>query len=172
MTDEELGEHVKEVFAHFGAALYHTQVLEHGIVNALVVVDLIPARKDQVGSRQEWARILDGFMDQHFSKPMGRMMEALRMVATIPDDLETMLTEALQRRNWLAHHFFRERADAFLSVRGRDQMISELRNATSMFVSTDQCLEELTRPLRVAAGLTDEMIEQALQESRVRSRDS
>jgi hypothetical protein len=34
-------EHHKEVYAHFGLAVFTAQVLEHGIVNALVLCDLI-----------------------------------------------------------------------------------------------------------------------------------
>jgi hypothetical protein len=36
-------EHVKTVYAHFGLAVYLAQVLEHGLVNALVFVDLLPS---------------------------------------------------------------------------------------------------------------------------------
>jgi len=38
----EDGEHIKEVYAHFGLAIYLAQVLEHGIVNALVCADFVP----------------------------------------------------------------------------------------------------------------------------------
>ena len=51
MTDDPESEHIKEVYARFGLALYYAQVLEHAIVNALVVVDLIPARRHLARSK-------------------------------------------------------------------------------------------------------------------------
>lgn len=172
MTDDPLGEHVKEVFAHFGAALYHAQVLEHGIVNALVLVDLIPSERHKAKTPLEWESIVDGFMEQQFAKPMGRMMTALRQVADVPDDLEALLVRALQMRNRLAHHFFRECADAFMSESGRDQMIADLEQCTVLFEAADQRLDSIVAPMRIAAGVTNERIAAALEESRRRARDS
>ena len=40
--EDESGDHYKTVYAHFGAAMYFAQCLEHGLVNALVYLDLIP----------------------------------------------------------------------------------------------------------------------------------
>lgn len=47
-------DHVKEVYARFGLAVYFAQVLEHGLVNALVILDLIPARCHLARSRDQW----------------------------------------------------------------------------------------------------------------------
>ena len=35
MSDDDLSNHIKEVYARFGVAFYYAQVLEHGLVNAL-----------------------------------------------------------------------------------------------------------------------------------------
>lgn len=53
------GEHIKEVYAYFGLAIYLAQVLEHGIVNALVCADLVPRRAGQVTSNEQWASEFD-----------------------------------------------------------------------------------------------------------------
>jgi hypothetical protein len=49
-----VGAHVKEVYARFGLAVYWAQVLERGVVNALVIVDLIPSRRHLARSAEEW----------------------------------------------------------------------------------------------------------------------
>lgn len=41
-------EHVKEVYARFGLAVYFAQVLEHGLVNALVILFLLPRKLQQI----------------------------------------------------------------------------------------------------------------------------
>lgn len=159
MSENHGNELVKEVYARFGLAIYFAQVLEHGLVNALVVLDLIPARRHLVRSADEWGENVDSFMDRHFETTMGRMMRSLRDVAEVPSDLETLLRDALKKRNWLAHDFFRERAVEFMSRAGQDQMIQEIDDCLSRFQEADRQLEEVVKPLREKAGLTDEVLE-------------
>jgi hypothetical protein len=54
VCEHDEDEHVKEVYARFESAVYYAQVLEHGLVNALVILDLIPNRRHLVRSRDEW----------------------------------------------------------------------------------------------------------------------
>lgn len=170
MTIDDTGEHVKEVYARFGAAVYFANVLEHGIVNALMVLDLIPTRRHTVRSAAEWAALVDGFMDSHFETTMGKMLRSLRSVTTVPDALDQQLRDALRRRNWLAHAFFRERAEEFLSPQGRDQMIDEVDDCRSAFQVADRALEEIVAPLRRSAGITDEVLATALADMMARAK--
>jgi hypothetical protein len=94
MSDHDHGEHVKEVYARFGVAVYCAQVLEHGLVNALVILDLIPSRRNLARSRDEWGAEVDTFMDRHFEETMGRMMKNLRDVTPVDTELENLLRDA------------------------------------------------------------------------------
>ena len=58
-------EHIREVYAHFGLAVYQAQVLEHGLVNAMVILKF-PER-----NRITRADI-DDFMDHEFQKDSGK----------------------------------------------------------------------------------------------------
>lgn len=163
ITEHDEGQHVKEVYARFGLALYHAQVLEHGLVNSLVFLDLVPSRGHRAHSRNDWGIAVDAFMDRHFETTMGRMMKALRDVAAVSADVETVLADALRRRNWLAHDFFRERATEFMSIPGREQMLHEVDECRACFEAADERLDEIVRPLRIQAGITDELIAQEYQ---------
>lgn len=55
MGSDLLSEQVKEIYANFGLAVYQAQCLEHGLVNALVLLDLIPNRRKLTKSAEEWA---------------------------------------------------------------------------------------------------------------------
>jgi len=56
---------VRETYAHFGLAVYWGQVLEHGIVNAMVVLQLPP--------RSTFTRDdVDAFMDKEFKNTLGK----------------------------------------------------------------------------------------------------
>lgn len=154
----------KEVYARFGLAMYQAQVLEHGLVNAMLLLDLVPNRLHLMQHRAEWNREVDAFMDQHFETTMGRMLNSLRKLTDIDPTLEDLLTDALRRRNWLAHDFFRERAVEFLSTNGRHQMIEEVDEAYNLLERADDALEATLVPLRKKIGVTDEMVGKILDE--------
>jgi hypothetical protein len=147
-------EQLKEVYARFGLALYCAQVLEHGIVNSLVVVDLILSRRHLARSKAEWEASVDAFMGLHFDHTMGKLMYDLRSVSKIPTDLDDLFKRALRKRNWLTHKFFRERATEFLTATGRDQMLTEVDECRDLFKAADEALEHVVKPLRSAAGIT------------------
>lgn len=157
-------EHVKSVYAHFGLAVYLAQVLEHGLANALVFLDLLPNRADNPVPRKQWEAEFDSFLERNFETTLGKMIRSLKAVTPIPSDLEAVLTDALTKRNFLAHHFFRERSDAFVSHEGRERMIEELQNAQALFDGADTKLSEATKSAREKYGFTDERAEQFLKQ--------
>jgi hypothetical protein len=158
MREHDENEHVKEVYARFGLAVYFAQVLEHGLVNAVTILDVIPNRRHLARSPDEWAAEVDAFMDRHFQATMGRLMRSLRSVTQVDADLDQLLKEALMKRNWLAHDFFRERATEFMSATGREQMLREVDECRDLFQSAAKRLEATVEPLRKKAGITDERL--------------
>ena len=62
-------EHVREVYAHFGLALYTAQVLEHAFVNAIVVGRL--PQSARVTSSE-----IDDFMAEQFDAMLGKPKRA------------------------------------------------------------------------------------------------
>lgn len=151
-------EHVKEVYAHFGLAVYLAQVLEFAIGHSIIYLELIPQKLKQKCTREQWINDYDLFMHQHFKKTLGKMMKSLQFVTTIPEGLETLLSEALSKRNWLAHGYFRERAVDFNNEEGRNRMIQELQVAQLLFEHADNALELVFRPVREKYGITDEWL--------------
>lgn len=159
MIADPADEHVKTVYAHYGLALYLAQCLEHGIANALVYVDLIPRKARAVRTREEWTAEFDLFMGRSFEQTLGRLIRDLRESTTVPSELEDKLTFALRQRNWLAHYFFRERAEEFMSARGRDSMICELEEGQQLFQAADDLLGQTIKPIREKHGFTDDRLE-------------
>lgn len=158
MSNYSKDEHVKTVYAHFGLAQYLAQVLEHGLANTLVYAELLPRRAGEPVPRKQWEEEFDGFMNQQFEKTLGRLIRGLRAITSVPTDLEDLLNNALKTRNFLAHHFFRERAESFMSRKGREEMIEELDQAQTLFSLADEKLAEVADPLREKYGLTDERL--------------
>ena len=157
-------EHVKDVYAHFGLAMYLAQVLEHGIVNALVYTDLIPRRAKDIESSEQWVREFDDFMNGQFEHTLGKLIKVLTKHVPAPRSLEGDLRKALKKRNFLAHGFFREYSEAFMSFDGRNKMLMELEGAQSTFSEVDEKLEAVIRPYRIKVGFTDEHLQKEYEE--------
>lgn len=147
----------KDVCAHFGLTIYYAQVLEHGIVNAMVVCKL------SQGSSFTGSDV-DPFMDNQFQKTLGTLIKNLRKLMPISQELENSLSTALNKRNWLVHKYFRERVPDNLTYEGRQKMISELEEAKDFFIKVDKMLDEEMSPFVKKCGLTDEMIQVAYNE--------
>jgi hypothetical protein len=155
-------EHIKEVNARFGLAVYFSQVLEHGIVNALLIVDLIPSRRHLAPSKDQWAAEVDAFTGHHFEDTIGRLINSLRSVTRLGAGLESILRNALDKRNWLVHEYFRERAEEFISDIGRQLMLKEIDECRELFQLADASLDAIVGPLRTTQGITDEWIEREM----------
>lgn len=141
-------EDTKETYAHFGLAIYWCQILEHGIVNAMVILRL--PRRDRIVRTE-----IDAFYDQQFKKTLGGLINGLRAETALPNDLEDLLTRALTMRNWLCHHYFRERAIQIMTPAGRLGMIEELEAAWALLKSADDSLTAAVQPIAERYGFTE-----------------
>jgi len=145
-------DHIREVYAYFGLAIYFGQVLEHGIVSAMVILRM--PRRDKI---TKWD--IDAFMDRQFENTLGKLVKNLQSEIRLPIELEGMLRQALKTRNWLCHNYFRERAIELASEGGRDQMLAELIEARELLDKADKTLAGLVQPLADRYGLTKEACE-------------
>lgn len=155
--DEENSQ-VKDVYAHFGLAMYLAQCLEHGIVNALLVAKLLPneliqARTAGSISLPDFEQRFDVFMDEHFKMTMGGLISRLRTATALSPTFEAECLKAKDMRNFLAHHFFRERSEEFISKVGRTGMLAELEEAQRLFERVDENLTAAARRLAPTAGV-------------------
>jgi hypothetical protein len=138
--------HVREVYAKFGLAMYRGQVLEHEIVNLIV-----------------WSGVNTGTYTNHqefdtaniemFRKTMGELKRVLMTRRIDLNQLEDELVKTVRLRNFLAHSYFRERAAAFMSENGRDEMISELDRAVEFFEQVDTQLTSFTNKILESFGV-------------------
>jgi len=144
--------HVREVYARFGLAMYQGQVLEHEIVNLLSWTGI---NAGEIANREQ----ADASSAILFAKTMGALRAALMTRRIDLGQLDGELTRAVRLRNFLAHHYFRERAAAFMTREGRDGMIGELDQAITFFREVDERLTPFTLRIIEAFGLTGKLHE-------------
>ena len=133
-SQEPDGDLVRETYAYFGLAMYHAQVLEHGIVNAMVPVATLNGPNP---SREE----LDRNFERFFSLTFGTLVRLLQQLVQLDDTTKDLLRQATAKRNYLAHNFFREHSLSFRTKAGCLKMIKDLENCHQLFEKTDKSLE-------------------------------
>ncbi|RBH35886.1 hypothetical protein C3F00_045175, partial [Pseudomonas sp. MWU13-2860] len=106
----------KEVYAFFGLAIYNANLLEASLINLAVVLNL---DRVKVITRD----VFEATFGEMEAKTLGQLLKATRKLVSLPVELEPVLDEALSKRNFLAHSFFRVNAEEFTHEPGKRDMI-------------------------------------------------
>lgn len=168
--DYDEGEHVKEAFAYFGLAAYSASVVETGLAHALLHIEFLTEVQTQFlkngkagFNRAKYEADFDAFLEKQFSKTMGTLTKRIETVAGFDDALKRRITEAVARRNFLTHHYWREMAEPFATRIGRSKMISELQADSDCFEKLDEDIQAALKPTRQKLGIKDEWLEAHVQ---------
>ncbi|MEV7755804.1 hypothetical protein [Streptomyces griseofuscus] len=143
----------KTVYALFGLAIYKANVLEHTLVNTLAMARIITAEEQgERLIRDPWAQ---GFKDM-----MGKLIRRAEPYVSAYPEVVDELTNSLNRRNFLVHHFWRERIQEMITESSRAKMCADLKADCGLFTQTDERLtERVFDPLARKRGITPERIE-------------
>jgi hypothetical protein len=159
MIDEPTDDEAKELYAHFGQAFYCSSVLEHGIANAILILELLE-RRGGVKTRTEWEALVDKHFEDSFAKTLGKLKSQIArhherspVIASVIIDLERCVDEW----NFLAHHFWRQCATHWYTKEGRASMVQRLEEARELFSETDSKLEAAIQPFADRYGLTPDI---------------
>ena len=141
-----------EVFARYGVAMYHAQCVEKSLailVSAVFNKEFLPSDLDR----------RDEILDEVFSKTIGKLLTRMRKQVSVPPNLENTLHGARQKRNWLAHEYFWERAGELQTRRGRDKLIHELTEVSGFFSKVDARLVSIYERWGKKACISQETID-------------
>lgn len=155
----DTSEHCKEVYAHFGLAMYRAQCVEQSIAGLITFFHFFPENLSKVTSQEEWEKSYDNFDGAISAKTMGQLVRFLADLGAVDSAIETNLRIALTKRNWLAHRFFVDHASNFVSEAGRGRMIVELQGCWELFNEIEDVLNPITYSLCENYGLTKERLE-------------
>lgn len=154
----DASEQCKEVYAHFGLAMYRAQCVEQSIIQLLIFFYFFPEHAPSFNSKEQWETNFDAFTGDLSSKTMGQLIKKLRDIQAIDDEADSKLRSALKKRNWLAHSFFVDHALTFLSEEGRLKMVQELETCTAYFNEIEEILNPIAYSLGEKYGLTQEKL--------------
>lgn len=150
-------EHIKEVYAHYGLTMYQAQCVERALC-ILLASGKAPILKSI--TKYDYDNILNTL----FKHTLGGLIKEMRKDMEIVDDFEKNIEKALEKRNWLAHNYFWERAGHFMTFEGRNFMLKELQEITSFFEVLDDYLTKINVEWVKKNGITTEFLEKQMEE--------
>lgn len=145
----------REVMARFGLALYYGQCVERQI--ALMLATMYNETLSYSEPESE-----DEVFDREFIKTLGKLVNDLGGIVSLPGALEGRLVHAVKKRNWLAHHYFWERIAQASSHNGREEMISELQEVADFFADLDDELSQVYQTWLDNLGITEDKVKAAM----------
>jgi hypothetical protein len=116
---DQLDPQVRDVYAEYGCAMGEAQLLERYLVYVIIAAYEKPTQS------QMTAEEYDEMLAELSTRTLGKLIERLTRFE-LPPTFAARLAEAQRLRNWLAHHYFQDRAEAFQTEAGRAEMIREL----------------------------------------------
>ncbi len=130
----------RDVFAHYGTAVFTANVLEHELI---VFLTLLQNKAERYPTQQSW--------DHHYLEntklTMGQLAQRVGQYLNLGNELKVELGEAVKMRNDLAHYYFRERAVHLVTFASREFMIEEMKSAVVAFNRVDALLVAERRKL-------------------------
>jgi hypothetical protein len=152
MDDQPDDDLIRELYARFGLAYYQSECLHRGLCVILALSEL-PSR-DLVTRLMVEERLAKAF-----TLTLGDV--AAKVEAVLPAELIGELQKAVTTRNFLAHHFWFERAHLMFNVVNVRELIAELDDYSELFDRLDTRVDECSKPKRQEFGLTDELLQQS-----------
>lgn len=156
-----------DLYAQFGIAAEKAQTLELEAGNFVLTYLGLFFKPGQITEEQR--EFLSSIVDEMNHKTLGRLLKSIKGLATFDQSFLSAVERALERRNYLAHHFFRSHNFAIYSEEGRRGMIEDLRNiqeelslAHAMLSAAAGALQGHTELPRV----TEEQIQKLVAEGR------
>ena len=97
------------------------------MVNLLLSAELVSAA-GTISKHQEWEALVDHILDSSFELTLGNIIRRLEEKITLDQHSVETIHSAKQRRDFLAHRFFREHAEDFVTSSGRLRMLDAIED--------------------------------------------
>ncbi len=148
----------QDVFLSVGVCLFLAQNLEHNIVAIVLFMDFIPKGLKDENVKARWEESVEEYEKQVWQLTLGRLIGRLRTVNPPEDEIFERLEKCRERRNWLAHHFFRDRIAKLFSVEGRQETLQIIEVDKKLFEETNKILTERVLSLLEKTGYKKEVV--------------
>lgn len=148
-------EEIKEVFAYYGRAMYHSQCLEMSIVCADLLLNVVPNQFETTPSPEEWGNLVRARSNKLLDSTLGNIIKDVTKTAKIDEEIRDKLKKALDARNYLAHNFFREKSDGFKTSASCKEMRTDINNLLIVISEASEAIERQLQCIRAELGMPE-----------------
>jgi hypothetical protein len=146
---ENEDELLRELYARFGLAYYESEVLHRNLCNIYALGTFIEPESITRPRMEEK-------LSYAFSLTLGRVINETKFL--FPTEIKEKLDLALNKRNYLAHHFWFDKNYLMFSQKGIVQLQEELLGYVNFFDDLDKLILTFFQPIREKFGISDEII--------------
>lgn len=130
------------VYAEFGIASEKAQVLEVEAGNVVLLFMAIGVDPNSITDEERASFHI--LLDDVNRKTLGNLLKRIKSLVSFEDSLIETIDSALERRNYLAHKFFRNHNFAIFSPDGKRAMVEDLRDASAKIDAGWHCLSAIS----------------------------
>ena len=143
----------KEMFANHGLTALAVQALEKTLFLLLAAVECLEAGRVEKNDLYE-------VFGRNDRKSLGRLINALRTKVAFPQDLESDLTRALEKRNYVMHDFFLNRFDILRLAGSPERMSEELRPIRDLIDNVQNRVDAILGIIQKQFGVSSAKLDQ------------
>lgn len=140
-----------------GMASFQAQALEYALVSLQAATAL---------NKKEITHVkLQELMDARYKYTLGRLIKKTLDTLEIPEELQSRLEEALLKRNWVTHHFFREYGSTGFNSVLQNKAANILNEIWPFFEKVSESIQYLTLKRIQESGKTEEEINAGIEQA-------
>lgn len=139
----------KEMFALFGHCVFNFQLLEHQLMNMILVYY---KSQNIVLEEIEINKLFKNYSD----KTMGNLIEKIIKIYSLEESIINELWQIHKKRNFFVHHYFKNRNIKRVSENGEIEIINEINEVDNIVIDMDKYLTDVTKPFIEKLGITDQ----------------
>lgn len=146
----DLSEDQLQLYAEFGIAAEKAQVLEFEAGNVALSFVALFVDTSRIGPEE--SAMFRSLVEDVNRQTLGALLRRIKAMADFDESLLTIVDEALERRNYLAHRFFPSHNYAIFDKAGRGAMIDELKAIQTTLDRAHRALSAVSSLLSKMAG--------------------
>lgn len=126
---------LRDLYGYVGYNVFLSQSLEGLLNQALFAFIILPTNETEIGrivenqALHEWEVLVLGHDERLRRHTLGRLLSRFKDSGTLDPELEQSLNDALAERNYVIHHFFKDKLASLYSEKGQDEAIVFQRRA-------------------------------------------
>ncbi|WP_076543312.1 hypothetical protein [Shewanella sp. UCD-KL21] len=143
-------ESLHNLYADFGMTAEKSQVLEleaGNVILSFLAITVDPEKitdEDKIGYKK--------LVDEIDRKTLGNLLQKIKKIVDFDSNSEKIISDALKKRNYLVHEFFKSHNYAIHSESGRNEMRKELSDISTLLDLAHQHLELICTLLEKVSG--------------------